>query len=134
MFRLERKGGAKVSKGNYWNVANGERIHFDKDGVLPGDSSVSYLRFHPAAMLVVGPLMGLAYAIFLPLTAILMVLWVAIEKVFGGLINAVWKTAAFSWRPSEAYLAGKKTRRGRKAAGSEDAAEESKKEPKDSKS
>ncbi len=108
MFRIETKGGEKVQKGNYWNVANGERVHLRSGGVLPGDSSVSYLKFHPAALLIIGPLMGLAYAIFLPFTAIAMVVWVILQKVFGGLAEAVWKAAVFSWRPSEAYFSGRK--------------------------
>ena len=129
MWRLEKNGGSKVSKGTYWNISNGERIHLDKEGILPGDSSESYLRFHPAFLLVVGPLMGLVYAIFLPLIAILMVIWVAGEKVFGGLGRALFKMATFSWQPSEAYLAGKKKNAGWKAeeGTGEEAAE--KKEP-----
>lgn len=114
MFRIEIKGGEKVEKGNYWNVANGERVHFENAGTLPGDSSASYLKFHPAALIVVGPLLGLAYAIFLPFAAIAMVTWVVLQKAFGGLANAVWKAAVFSWQPSEAYLTGRKTKKDKK--------------------
>jgi hypothetical protein len=108
MFKLERKGGSRVEKGNYWKVKDGERVHLEEAGLLPGDESVSYLKFHPAALIVIGPLMGLVYAIFLPFAAIAMVLWVGIHKVFGGLADSLWKAAAFSWQPSEAYLAGRK--------------------------
>ena len=76
MFRLQRKGGERVGKGTYWDVSNGERIRMERPGRLPGDDSRGYLRFHPLALLVVGPILGLVYAIFMPLVAILMVFWV----------------------------------------------------------
>jgi len=131
MFRIELKGGENVRKGNYWNVDNGERVHLEKEAALPGDDSVTYLRFHPAALLLIGPLMGLAYAIFLPLTAIVMVVWVVFEKVFGGALNALWKAAAFSWQPSEAYLAGRK---GEKKVREEEKAQREEEKPEQEKS
>lgn len=131
MFRIEIKGGEKVKAGNYWNTANGDRVNLESPGTLPGDSSVTYLKFHPAALIVVGPLMGLAYAIFLPFTAIAMVTWVVLQKVFGGLANSIWKAAVFSWQPSEAYLAGRKTKKDKKqdAKTTEESGGDSKKEP-----
>ncbi len=81
MLRIQRKGGEEVGKGNYWRVSDGERVSIDQDGVLPGDVSETYLRFHPAFLLVLGPVLGLVYAVFMPLTAILMAVWVAAEKL-----------------------------------------------------
>ncbi len=108
MWRIEAKGGRKVRKGSYWNVEDGERVVMESPGILPGDSSTEYLRFHPIFMIVVGPVLGLAYAIFLPLIGILMVLGVAGEAVFGAAYRGMREIAGFGWRPSEAYLAGKK--------------------------
>ena len=108
MLAFKRIGGEKVRKGNYWNFSTGERIHLEKGGILPGDASVTYLKFHPAMFLIVGPLLGLAYVIFLPVIGIAMVIWIIGGKVFGGVLQGIWKAAVFSWQPCEAYLAGRK--------------------------
>lgn len=40
-------------------------------GTLPGDKSVRYVKLPVSAVMMVGPLMGLVYVIFLPLVGIL---------------------------------------------------------------
>ncbi|MGD0282850.1 MAG: hypothetical protein ABSB95_10855 [Dissulfurispiraceae bacterium] len=61
-----------------------------------------------AAMLLLGPVVGLIYVIFLPFvsiaTLIVMVGGKALEKLWSLARNIVY----FGWRPSEAYLSGKK--------------------------
>jgi hypothetical protein len=108
MIKLKRHGGERGQAGNYWNFSTGERVHLEKEGILPGDGSVTYLKCHPAALLLVGPFMGLVYAIFLPLIGIGMLIWVIGEKLAGGVLENIGKAAVFSWNPSEAYLAGRK--------------------------
>ena len=120
MIRLERKGGEKVGPGTYWDTVNGDRIRLERAGVLPGDASKAYFRFHPLLLLVVGPLMGLVYAIFLPLSAIVMVLSVLGEKLAGGAVTTLRKAASFSWRPSEAYLTGRRKGKNQKAGAKKD--------------
>jgi hypothetical protein len=110
MFKLTRRGGEEAKRGNYWNFSTGERVRLEEETILPGDSSAIYVKCHPVALLLVGPFMGLAYAIFLPLVGIGMLLWVLGEKIAGRMVQSLWKTAVFSWHPSEAYLAGKKRR------------------------
>ena len=113
MLGLKRIGGERVGKGNYWNLSTGERVHIEETGILPGDASKTYYRFHPAVVLVAGPALGLAYAIFLPFIGIAMAVAVLSKKLFVGVTNRVWQGAAFSWKPSEAYLAGKKRKAGK---------------------
>ena len=61
--------------------------------------------------LLLAPFMGLAYAIFLPAAGIVMTMAV-IGKWSGQKVsNFLYKGASFNWRPSEAYLLGKKTKR-----------------------
>ncbi len=108
MLAFKRIGGEKVRKGSYWNFSTGERIHLEKGGILPGDASVTYLKFHPAMLLIVGPLLGLAYVIFLPVIAVAMVVWIIGERLLGGALQGIRKAAVFSWQPSEAYLVGRK--------------------------
>lgn len=61
-----------------------------------------------AAMLLLGPVAGLIYVIFLPFVSvaaiIVMVGGKAMEKLWSLARNIVY----FGWRPSEAYLSGKK--------------------------
>lgn len=108
MLGISKKGGERARKGNYWNFTNGERIRLEEDGRLPGDSSVTYLKFHPAAILIAGPVLGILYAAFLPFIGIAMLLQVTFEKVMGGIMAKAGSTATFSWSPVRAYLTGKK--------------------------
>ena len=108
MFRLAHTGGQIVGPGNYWNFSTGERVEVSDNTKLPGDSETSYYRLPPLAMLFVAPMLGLAYAVFLPFIGIAMLFTLLGRKLFGGLLEGLWKTAAFCWRPSEAYLLGRK--------------------------
>jgi hypothetical protein len=108
MSGLKKIGGESVVAGNYWNFSTGERVRIEGRGVLPGDSSQKYYKVPPVVILVAGPILGLAYAVFLPFIGIVMLLTVAGKKVFGGALQTAQKGASFSWKPSEAYLAGKK--------------------------
>ncbi|MEW6108299.1 MAG: hypothetical protein AB1632_03885, partial [Nitrospirota bacterium] len=45
---------------------------------------------------------------FLPFIGIAMLIKVVVQKVAGGAFSTARSTASFGWRPSEAYLAGKK--------------------------
>jgi len=110
MVGLKKIGGETVGAGNYWNFKTGERVRIEGTGVLPGDASQTYYKASPAVILVAGPILGLAYAVFLPFIGIAMLLTVVSKKVFGGALHTAQKGAAFSWKPSEAYLAGKKGR------------------------
>jgi hypothetical protein len=108
MLRLTRHGEERVRAGNYWDFSTGERLHLEQEAILPGDASKTYLKCHPALLLLVAPFLGLAYAIFLPLIGIGMLIWVVGEKIARGVLQSGWKTVSFSWHPSEAYFAGKK--------------------------
>jgi hypothetical protein len=64
------KGGTVVGKGLYWNPLDGQRLTVREDGILPGDGSKSYLKMSPAGLLVIAPLFGMMYVLFLPLFGI----------------------------------------------------------------
>ncbi len=113
MFRLKNIGGEQVGKGNYWNFSTGERVQIEDRGILPGNSSDSYYRFPPIVMLIAGPILGLAYAVFLPFIGLAMLATVLARKLFGGAARTARKGAAFSWKPSEAYLSGRKRKAGK---------------------
>ena len=54
------KGGHKVQAGTYWNMANGERVDLDQEGVLPGSGNDMYIKA-PAAMAIAA---GLSAGLF----------------------------------------------------------------------
>lgn len=63
----KRRGGETVKFGFYWNVAEWEaQIVPAPGGTLNGDETAKYVRMPLLALLIVAPLMGAAYAMFLP--------------------------------------------------------------------
>jgi len=108
MLSIKNIGGDSVGIGNYWNFSTGDRVNMDGAGILPGDKTHTYYKAPPAAILFAAPVLGLAYAVFLPFIGIAMLAAVLLRKMFGGLAQSAYKSAAFSWQPSEAYLAGRK--------------------------
>lgn len=70
----KRRGGEAVKFGFYWNVAEWQaQIVPAAGGTLNGDEGSKYLRLPLLALLVVAPLMGAAYAMFLPFIGFAMV-------------------------------------------------------------
>ena len=117
------KGGIYVEKGLYWDPMDGHRVEMHSGGILPGDVSKVYLRISAGGLLLVAPLFGMMYVMFLPLFGIgvFIVSWLVI------IINSLVKLAmsgiqvcnrvvgrgiSFSWHPSTAHLSGKKRGRG----------------------
>ncbi len=74
------RGGREVGKGTYWNVRNGRRIDVDGDACLPGGDASVYLRARAAMLLVVGPFIGLLYAVLFPFISLGVVLSAAVHS------------------------------------------------------
>ena len=120
---LKYNGGNRLGKGTYWNLTNGERIDIRNEGILPGDAKKAYYRMPAAAIIVVGPVLGLLYAAFLPFIGIAMLVKLVAQKAGGGVMEMVHGSASFGWRPSESYLAGKKKKEAKKDEASKDTEE-----------
>lgn len=61
------KGGEKVKAGTYWSVTTGELASIPQQGVfLPGGAEQRFIRAPLPLMLLLGPLAGAAYVMFLP--------------------------------------------------------------------
>jgi hypothetical protein len=114
MAMLTYKGGNSVGKGTYWELANGQRIDVANEAVLMGDGNANYLRMPTVVMLIVGPVIGLLYAILMPLIGMVTVAGLALRAIVGGLYNLAARSISFGWRPSSAYLTGKKKKEGKK--------------------
>jgi hypothetical protein len=107
---LTYRGGHKVQKGTYWNLARGERIDVTGESVLPGDRGTLFVRMSTAGVLLAGPVLGLLYAVFLPFIGIAMTLILIGKKLVSGLVQVAVKSTSFGWRPIESYLDGKQRR------------------------
>lgn len=108
---LTYKGGTRVSKGTYWNLRKGLRVDVAQEDVLPDNGGATYFKMPLAVMLLSGPFIGLAYAIFLPVMGIVAVVTVAVGGFVKGMYNLAAKTISFGWRPGNAYLSGKKKKK-----------------------
>lgn len=108
---LTYKGGSRVSKGTYWNLRKGLRVDVADEEILPDIGGASYLKMPLAVMLLSGPFVGLAYAIFLPVMGIITVATLAVGGLVRGMYNLAAKTIFFGWRPGNAYLSGKKKKK-----------------------
>jgi hypothetical protein len=113
MLGIKTHGGQRVKGGNYWNFTTGDRITMDGPGLLPGGRDTVYFKLPPLVLLALAPILGLAYAVFLPAIGIGMALMVIGRKLFGFVAEGFSKAAVFTWRPSEAYLAGRKQKKDR---------------------
>jgi len=97
--------GDKVKKGNYWNFTTGELVRFDTEGILPGKNKDIYLRAPAGVLLfVIAPVLGLVYAVFLPIVGI------AIPFIVGGrkILNKVGVHTEWHKEPHPAPAAGTK--------------------------
>jgi hypothetical protein len=108
-------GGQTVTAGTYWNLSNGSRVQMEQAGVLPGSGTTRYIKAPVAVMLMAAPVIGLVFAVFLPFIGIVMTLNLIGKKLVEGVASAAAGSVSFGWRPIEAYLAGRKTKKAERA-------------------
>ena len=107
----KRIGGTAAKTGFYWNLGKWEMTMVPKQGgILPGGVNDAYLKVPVVALLVMAPLMGAVYAMFLPFIGFAMLFTFLGKKALAmGRSGAVDVAATMTpnWRPGEAYLAEK---------------------------
>jgi hypothetical protein len=101
------RGGQEVEKGTYWNLMNGERRDVEQSGMLEGTAGTRYLRAPAAVMLLLGPVFGLLFAMFLPFIGIAMTLSLLFKKIGGTVSDLAAQSMSFGWRPAASYLSGR---------------------------
>lgn len=99
--------GETVGKGHYWNFVTGDHVHITKGGVLPTGHKGHYYRLPAWLVIVTGPVVGLAFAIFLPLIGMVMTVAWAIKKLGHATESNLKKTMLFQWEPQASYFDGK---------------------------
>ncbi|MDA8098345.1 MAG: hypothetical protein M0042_01815 [Nitrospiraceae bacterium] len=101
-------GGQRAGKGTYWDMMTGTRVVLAAESTLPGGPKTMYVKAPAAVMLAAGPILGLVFAIFLPMMAIVMAVSMAAGRIAASLADAAAATTSFAWRPIESYLAGRR--------------------------
>ena len=104
-------GGSSVPGGYYWNPRHWSITPVAKDGErLPGSSSDRYLRIHGLVALLLAPILGGLFVVFLPFIGFAMLFHWAFLKVTGSAREGARDLAATvtpGWRPGEAHMTGR---------------------------
>ncbi len=107
-------GGTAVARGVYWNPVDGHEVHIRSRGVLPGDTSRRYLKITAAGLLIIAPVFGLMFLLFLPLFGIGMIFILCVAPIVSGLASVAMTAvriagglAGTGWKPSRSYFAGR---------------------------
>jgi len=85
-------GGTVATKGWYWSPMDGGRVDMRDNGILPGDTTCSYLKMSPLILLLIAPLFGMTFTFFLPLFGIGVLFILCLLPVLG-VFSAVTTTA-----------------------------------------
>jgi len=124
------RGTETVKPGLYFNPRQLSFKSVDEAGPLRGSRDEVYRRVPVLVLLVVGPLLGLAYAVFLPFIGCAMVTWLLAVKaghLAAGAAGEAVRVLRPGWEPSMAFLSRSKPARTRRAATDEWAEEVKKK-------
>ena len=101
-------GNQLVKRGIYLSLKRRDFVTIENESdPLPGASDERYVKIQPIAMIVLGPIMGLMYVIFLPFISIAMVLGLVASKALLGLRllgESLLREATLHWMPGVAYL------------------------------
>lgn len=125
MVRIIYMAGEMVRKGTYLDPVTGLRTDMEKEGLLPGRDGMRFLRLPPGGMLPVAFVVGLLYVLLLPFIGIATLFSIYIIPLFGlasgvlvvsgralgAFLALVGRSVSFDWRPSSAYLAGKRRKK-----------------------
>ncbi len=100
-------GNQNVDPGIYLNLRELSFKSLDDEGRLPGTETSVYYRVPVLVLLVAAPLLGLVYAIFLPLIGFMMLGAFLASKVYGLAKQAADGTVLVlrpAWQPARAFL------------------------------
>jgi hypothetical protein len=118
MARYE--GGKKVNYGFYWSARAWDMTMVPAEGgLLPGGSDQHYTRIPTFLFLLMAPVMGALYVVFLPFAGFALVAGHALRALKTVTMDAFMHIAVAvspQWAPGEAYLAARKRAKAEKAA------------------
>lgn len=105
------RAGEVAKPGLYLNPRQLSFRSVDEEGALPGKGDESYRRVPVLLLLVMGPLLGLAYAVFLPFIGFAVVAWLLGTKTVHlarGTARTAVRVLRPGWEPSMAFLSRSK--------------------------
>jgi hypothetical protein len=112
-------GGTKVSNGFYWSAKAWDMAMIPAEGgSLPGGADQHYTRIPTFLFLLMAPIMGAMYVVFLPFAGFALVLHYAVRGLKNLAADAFMNVAVAivpTWAPGEAYLAARKREKAVKA-------------------
>lgn len=111
-------GTENVRPGIYFNLRQLAFCSMEDEGTLPGTSEDVYRSVPALALLIVGPLVGLAYVIFLPLIGFVMLARIVLGKLLTLTAEAMTAAARVlepAWQPARAFLSRGRSSKARKA-------------------
>ncbi len=104
-------GGSPAGSGYYWNARNWSITPVPRPGgLLPGGPRDRYLKVPTLAALMLMPILGGLFVVFLPAIGFALVAYALAKKVaalLGGSAADFATTLTPGWRPGEAHLTGK---------------------------
>jgi hypothetical protein len=109
-------GKEKVRPGIYFNLRQLSFSSMEDEGRLPGTPEDVYRSVPAIALLIVGPLVGLAYVIFLPLIGFVMLARIVLGKLLtlsAEAIVALGRVLQPAWQPARAFLSRGRSKRGK---------------------
>jgi hypothetical protein len=124
-MKILYSAGQMVRKGTYLDPVSGLRTDLDVDGLLPGADGKRFLRLPPGGMIPVAFVIGILYVLVLPFIGVATLISIYIIPLFGvasgvlvvsgraigAFLALVGRSVSFGWRPSSAYLAGRRRKR-----------------------
>jgi len=114
---MKFSGGHKVDSGMYWNARDLCMVAMNKEAILPGDRNSVYYRMPFVLLFPLGAILGGIYVFFLPMVSIATAISMLGRRIFGSVLFHARRSIFFAWRPTEAYLAGKKRQGGGRGLG-----------------
>ncbi|MDX1630585.1 MAG: hypothetical protein R3234_01890 [Thermoanaerobaculia bacterium] len=105
------RGKETADPGIYFDLAEIRFVSMDEEGRLPGSSERTYRRVPALAMLILAPILSLAYFIFLPLVGFVMLGALVARKLWGVSVDAslaALRVLRPVWEPVWAHLGRRK--------------------------
>jgi|WetSurMetagenome_2_1015567.scaffolds.fasta_scaffold603665_1 hypothetical protein len=113
-------GGTKAGYGFYWSARAWDMAMVPAEGgVLPGGADRHYTRIPTFLFLLMAPIMGALYVVFLPFAGFALVANWALRGLKRLVVDSFMHAAVLvspHWAPGEAYLAGRRREKAEKAA------------------
>lgn len=81
MKPMMASGGALVAAGTYWSFSEGDVVRLERDGALPGSPASRFLRLPLALLLLLSPVLGLLFVMFLPVAGIVLTITLPVKAL-----------------------------------------------------